>query len=336
MPPAGPFPAVSPLPDVLRLLAVPAFGWLAWRDRRTRRIPKRAWYPLGALAALVIGIEAVGVLGSPPPVARLYLVRVAISVGLLVPMAYLFFRIGGFGAADAKAFVVLAVLFPVYPRLDLGPMVLPVVRAPLGVFSLTIVTDAVLVGALYPLALTVRNGLAGRFSPAMPVGLPVRTGTLLATHGKLLETPSGLTTRGLDLDALRMYLRWRGLALADLRSRPAAYRAPDSLPRRPNPPTDGAVDPEADPLPGDGPPKYDMTGVGADDPWAAAAFVEDVGPVYGTTPERLRDGLDIVASADRVWVSPGLPFLVPLFAGLLVALTAGDVLFALLSTVGLI
>ena len=326
---------MPPLPDVLRLLAVPAFGWLALRDVRTRRIPKRAWYPLGALGVLAVGIEVGGLLGSPPAVVRLYLVRVSFSVGLLVPMAYLFNRFGGFGAADAKAFVVIAVLFPVYPRLDVGPVVLPAVHAPLGVFSLTVVTDAVLVGAIYPVALALRNGLAGRFSPAMPVGLPVRTEALLTTHGKLLETPSGHTTRGLDLDALRMYLRWRGLALADLRSRPSAYRDPASLPGRPNPPTDGAVDRGADPAPGADPPEYGGTDR-VDDPWAAAAFVDDVGAVYGTTPDRLRDGLDVVADADRVWVSPGLPFLVPLFAGLLVALTAGDVLFALLSAAGLI
>jgi preflagellin peptidase FlaK len=37
-----------------------------------------------------------------------------------------------------------------------------------------------------------------------------------------------------------------------------------------------------------------------------------------------------------VWVSPGLPFVVPMFVGLLLALTYGDLLFGLLGAVGLV
>ena len=64
----------------------------------------------------------------------------------------------------------------------------------------------------------------------------------------------------------------------------------------------------------------------------AEAFLAD-GDSYGTTPGELRDALETVATRDRVWVSPGLPFLVPLFVGLGVALTYGDVLAVLLARV---
>ena len=37
-----------------------------------------------------------------------------------------------------------------------------------------------------------------------------------------------------------------------------------------------------------------------------------------------------------MWVSPGLPFLVPLFVGLLVALTYGDVLFGIVRALGMV
>jgi preflagellin peptidase FlaK len=36
-----------------------------------------------------------------------------------------------------------------------------------------------------------------------------------------------------------------------------------------------------------------------------------------------------------VWYSPGLPFIVPMFGGLLISLTAGDVLIWLLGLAGL-
>lgn len=44
----------------------------------------------------------------------------------------------------------------------------------------------------------------------------------------------------------------------------------------------------------------------------------------------------MLTDADRetVWLTPGIPFLVPMFVGLLVALTYGDVLFALLRRLG--
>ena len=37
------------IPDLLRLVAVPAFAWVAYRDIETRRVPNRTWYPLPAL-----------------------------------------------------------------------------------------------------------------------------------------------------------------------------------------------------------------------------------------------------------------------------------------------
>jgi preflagellin peptidase FlaK len=64
-------------------------------------------------------------------------------------------------------------------------------------------------------------------------------------------------------------------------------------------------------------------------------FLNDIdGSAYGTSPEVLRAGLDALVERDRVWISPGIPFLVPMFLGLLVAFTYGDVLFAVLTWLG--
>ena len=56
----------------------------------------------------------------------------------------------------------------------------------------------------------------------------------------------------------------------------------------------------------------------------------------GTTSERLREGLERVSTEDALWVSPGLPFLVPLFGGLVLALTYGDALTVALRALGLV
>jgi len=338
--PGGVFPVTTA--DVLRLLAVPAFGWVALRDYRTRRVPKRAWYPLLALGVVALLVDVTAVTGRPGS-SRLFSVRVGFSL-VLAALAYLFYRLGAFGAADAKAVATLAVLFPTYPSYDLAGTALPLVASNVGVFSLSVLTDGVLVGALYPLAIGVRNALAGRLSAAMFLALPVRRSALLATHGKLMESESGFTLSGLDLDALRMYLRWRGIALSEVCANPGAFRNPKTLPADPNPPSGGAVDPDADPHPSGAPSAGsdgtypDPTAVDdGEDPWGAAAFLDSIdGSAYETDPETLREGLNLIAERETVWISPGLPFLVPLFAGLLVALTYGDVLFGIMAALGFV
>ncbi|MFW6449336.1 MAG: prepilin peptidase, partial [Halobacteriota archaeon] len=135
--------------------------------------------------------------------------------------------------------------------------------------------------------------------------------------GRLLETPDGFDRRGLDLDALRMYLNWRDATVADLRSDPARFR--ERGPDDPGDPGDGAI----------------ADGGAVDDPWAAEAFIEAVGhEPYGTSAETLRQGLELIATRDRVWYSPGIPFVALLALGLAVALGFGDIYSVLLAAVG--
>lgn len=330
---------LATIPDLLRLLAVPVFAWVAWRDVETRRVPHRTWLPLAALAVLTLGWDALVALNGTPFETRAFLIRAAVSLGFVAPLSYGFWWVGGFGGADAKAFIVIAALFPTYPAYELAGWAFPIQPTLLGVFSMTILTNTVLVAATYPLALLVRNALAGRFSPASLVGIPVDREAIPRTHGRLLETPAGLSRGGLDLDALRMYLRWRGLTLPALVADAERYRDPATLPAEPNEPGDGAVG--AEPPAGTTTPSPEQTlsedGGAVDDPWGADAFLADIDHgAYGTTSEQLREGLDVLVAEESVWVSPGMPFLVPLFVGLLVALTYGDLLFGLLGAFGLV
>jgi len=342
---------LASVPDLLRLLAVPVFGYVAWRDVRTRRVPNRTWYPLAGLAVVLLAWEAFELLGGATYAfeQRLFAIRLAVSLGVVAPLAYLFWRLGGFGGADAKAFFVLAVLFPTYPHYTLPAVglpvaTLPVVETTVGVFSLTVLSNTVVVGLVYPLLLAGRNVLRGQLSPAMFVGRPIRARAAIEEYGSILAvpdrglladlSPAGLRAyfawRGLDLDALRMYLQWRGASLEALRAEPDRYRDPASLPDEPNPPGDGAIAT-------DGGTALSRTTAASADPWGAEAFLADIrGNAYGTDPETLREGLETLVREDVVWISPGIPFLVPLFGGLVVALTYGDVLFALFGLAGLV
>ena len=350
-------------PDLLRLVVLPVLGWTAWRDVETRRVPTRTWYPLVGLGLLLLAWDAVGHLSLATSADVLFFVRVAISLFLVAPIAYGFWWIGGFGGADAKALITIAILLPTFPTYYFLGFALPEVVTTLGVFSMTILTNTVLLAAAYPLALGVRNVLDGevRF-PVSFLGTRVDVADLREAHGRFYETPDGFSRNGLDIDALRMYLRWRGLALDELRADPERFRDPGSVGETYDP-TDGAVDFGGDGVSdGSANPSEEATGVesdggvsperdgevsaesnggdpgvaaDADDPWAAGAFLDDIeGSAYGTTPEKLRGGLDIVSEQEEVWISPGIPFLVPMFVGTLVAFTYGDIVFGALGALG--
>lgn len=343
---------VGSVPDLLRLIVVPVLGYAAWRDVRTRRVPNETWLPLAGLGVVLLGYETLVRLPVAGVTDRWFLVRVALSLGFVVPVAYGIWWLGGFGGADAKALMTLAVLLPTYPTYYLPAVALPLERTTLGVFSMTVLTNTVLAGLAYPLVLGVRNALAGDRSPVMFLGRRVSVERLPTSHGRLFETREGFTRSGLDLDALRMYLRWRETTLANLRAAPDAHRDPASVGATRDP-GDGAVawdGPDGGAGEGDGtaPATVDAGGSGGadgsgddggtpdDDPWAAAAFLASVeGNAYGTTPATLREGLETIVERDVVWISPGVPFLVPTFVGLIVALTYGDILFGLLSAAGL-
>lgn len=321
------------IPDLFRLLAVPVLTWAAISDLRTRRVPNRTWVPLLALGGLLLAGDLLARHGEPG--FALFLVRVALSLLLVGGLSMGFWFLGGFGGADAKAFATLAVLFPTYPTYVLGDRVLPVVTTDIGVFSLSILTNAVLIGAGYPLALWVANARFGRIGPLAFVARPVPVAGIERRHGTLLDTDGSFTRSGLDLDALRMYLRWRRLDLDRLRGRPA-LADPETLPETPGEPTDGAVTVESPTENSEATTSLDPPAPAAEDRWAADVFLEAVGSAYGTDPEELRSALDRLVRADRVWVSPGIPFIVPTVIGLVVALTIGDLLFFLLGVAGFV
>ena len=336
------------LPDLLRLLVVPVFAWAAIRDVRTRRLPNRLWPPLYLFGALLLVWEAVSLWPFAGFDGRIFLVRAAISLLFVAPLGYAFWYLGAFGGADAKAMIALAVVFPTFPAYEVAGVTLPLVDTQLGVFSLTILTNTVLIGLAYPVGLAALNLVRGEASSSMFFARPVATDSLPDRHGRLFEDPDGPARGGLDLDALRMYLRWRGLTLADLRHDPEGLRDPDSVGEtfdptdggtHVGPRTDGgravedaAPDGEANDAAGAADRDRDF-----DDPWAAERFLDDIDHgAYGTDAGTLRDGLDVVAHEDGVLVSPGMPFVVPMTLGLVVSLTYGDALFALLGALGLV
>lgn len=304
-------------PDALRLLALPVFVWVAVVDVRTRRIPRDVWIPLALLGLVTLAWDGLRAADAGGGVwVYDFLLPVATSIGFVVPLAYCFWWMGGFGGADAKALLVLAILYPMVPAYTVGSVTVPIESGPHGAFAFIILVNAVLLGVVVPLGLALWNARRGQVGVRAFVARQIDIDRVPTAHGRLLE-PDGSVFGGVDLDAVRMYCRWRGITLAELRERPDHHRDPDSIPEDPNPPTDGRVT--------DG-------GQSVDDPWGARAFLTDIeGSAYGTDAPSLRRGLETLVSDETVWVSPGMPFLVLVLGGLVVALVYGDVPAAVLS-----
>lgn len=301
-------------PDLLRLTVIPILFFAAYRDIRTRRVHSMIWWPLLIVALIALTWAGIRAYGTGGLVWEQWWLRVLLSVGFLVPLAWIFWQLGAFGLADAKALAVLALLFPTIPNITVGTITLPLFEQSLGIFSMSILTNAVLLGLVFPIYLALENLRRGAIRPAMFVGRPARWDTLERRHGRLLEGVTDSTRRGVDLDALRMYLRWRRCSLADIRAEPSTLRDPESLPSTRGQPGDGRVATDG--------------GIGqTEDPWAARTFVESFEAPYGTRPEELRGALERIATQEHLWISPGIPFLVLIVLGLVLALTAGD-LFA--------
>ncbi|WP_435359822.1 prepilin peptidase [Haloarchaeobius sp. DFWS5] len=368
-------PLEATIPDILRLLTVAVFGYLAYTDIKTRRVDKLTWVPLTALGVVLLALDYQQAVAAGGSDWRLFVITTTISVGFVVSLAYLFHFLGAFGGADARALMTLAVLFPSWPVFELAGTQFPLATEQgVGVFSFTVLTNAVICGIAYPGLLAVRNALKGQLGKRMFVAIAIPWSAVPTTHGKmLLDRDSSLRKRienllyprasGLDLDAVRMYLRWRGLTLSEVRADPERFRDPESLPDDPNDPTDGAVhrapdwadetrdvatDGGEDAAAAD---EFDAVDESADsteaedespeaaepavDEWGADAFMNDIeGDAYGTSPERLRLGLEKLVTDDELWVTPGIPFLVPLFLALVVGFVYGDVVVSGLSALG--
>lgn len=306
------------------LVALVTFGVAALSDIESRRVKNILWVPAFAIGLILLALRGGMVLDAPQQEQMILAIRISISLGFIIPLALAFWYTGLFGGADARALIVLAILLPQYPSdaVVIAGMSFPLLEPTVGIFSISALTNGLLLTAAYPLWLYARNTLNGEFTTLwafVAIRLPVSS--LPTTHGKLVQTPDTMTFHGLDLDALRMYLQWRGIDLTDLHEQPHLYR--NHPPTDPQPVGDGRI-PNTDTLLTDGG-MNELQCV--DDDWCAEAFLDEYS-AYGTDPQTLRDGLDLIADADSVWVTPGIPLIVSFFLGIVTAALIGDILAA--------
>lgn len=280
-----------PPTDALRLIfALAIFGYASLLDIRERRVPHRVWYPLVLVALVAFAADLIY------KDTDIILTLASISIAFGVLFGYGFYYMGTFGGADRYALVVLAMVFPTYPEFIL-PLVgeLPVVVSETPIFVLAILGNAVILGVFYPLRIFVLNVIErNKANPVlMFLARKVRVEELHHHFGRIIEHPD----RGVSLSRTGVLSYGGGVTDIDFIRDYVEWRGVNSL--------KDVKDPKL------------------------GEFVEES---EWTTTDVEGDEAELrkLASRDEIWISPGIPFIVPITAGLVLALTLGDLLYLVL------
>jgi len=206
----------------------------------------------------------------------------ALAFGVTSGFALLLFYMGGFGGADSKALMCIALSLPFFPAVLLSPL-LGAGLSPLSrfVFPITVLSNSVLIAAASGLYLLLRN-VASRLKTGKPV-----------FEGTLAKEPLGkrilvlITGHRVPLSTLEA--KWHVYPMEDI--------AQDGV--------EGTLQRKLMIVPRD---------EGRNDVVARLKKAADAGKIDG-----------------KVWATPGLPMLIFVTVGLIIALTLGDVVWLLIS-----
>ena len=91
--------------------------YASWSDYKTREVSNKVWVTFGPVALALTGLQFLVFSTQPFELIITYISSFAITSGLALAVFY----VGGFGGADAKAFMCIALALPIYPHSLLVP-----------------------------------------------------------------------------------------------------------------------------------------------------------------------------------------------------------------------
>lgn len=311
--------------DAIRIIAGVVLLGLATKYDilNNREIPDWIWNALISVGAIMFAIH---VFFSTIPLQLS--VGFVVNVGVAILIGWFAYIFGFFGGADTKAITAIAVTFPVIPMLQI-----PVISLAIPMFSIpraippwdlvlplpiiVILTNAALVGLVFPLVLIGRNlynGLDEKqrvislFSNTIEVNeLSESPGTIVDKHiypvyggsSSGLREYLDLSRNGLSYTFFEEYLKW--------------YRN-----------------------------KYDESAEISSVPWRLNEFFDDLGVEdsqdFSSNPlaesiEDVESSLTLLQEQEEVHVTPAFPYLVALSFGTFLTLFIGDLLFIIVVNV---
>jgi preflagellin peptidase FlaK len=264
--------------DTARIaLTVIFLVYASWRDYKVREVSDKVWIVFAPIA-LALSLATFFLYDISQ------LTHFGISVGITVGFALLLFYTGGFGGADSKAFICIAFALPFFPTSIITPLFNEGI-SPLSqiIFSITILSNSVLVAALSALYLLLRN-LAKRIIS----GQDLFEGTLSKESiGKKILVL--ITGQKFSLDVLKA--KWHIYPMEDAEE----INNTNQLERK------------------------------------LVIVPKDEG--REEILERLSKASQAGKIGSMIWATPGLPMLIFVTAGVMLALTVGDLVWLLVAAI---
>ena len=249
-------------------MALAFLFYASWKDNETREVSNTVWV---VFAPLAFGLTFAEVYFFQPSQLPIY----GICFAFTAMFAIIIFYAGGFGGADAKALMCIALVLPFFPSSLFTPLfgVSPTQQA---IFPLSIFSNSVLLAALMTFVMLGYN-----------VVWHVRTGRRLF-EGKYENGSVGrkilVLITGYRASIQKLKDKWHIYPLEDITDKPE-----NSLNRK------------------------------------LIALPKDEG--REGVVQRLDNAIREGKIEDGVWASPGLPFLIFITAGLVLALSLGDIVW---------
>ncbi|MBP1910577.1 A24 family peptidase C-terminal domain-containing protein [Methanolobus bombayensis] len=241
--------------ELLKVLAcMPFLLYSCYSDIKTRRVSNDVWFMMFGVGFIFIMYDLM-TYGLP------YLMRNVLSFLFIFAFVYILFQLGAFGGADAKILMVISLIIPTFPTIEIGSTSLPVNGVPfINLFAFSVFGNSVILTVIVPIGLFLYN---------------------------LIKNPSE--------SLKRPHYMFIGYLTPISKLQKGHFRMLDSYSR-----TKDGVD-------------FRFTRSGT----------EITSEVISELKKLQQEG----KVKDGVWITPGLPFMIPITAGFLTAVIFGDLIF---------
>lgn len=138
--------STTPPQTLLRLLTIPVFAWIGWKDYQTRRVSNAYWPPLLGIGVACIAADALTI--TNPTYWNALTTALVLTVTVVAPALMFAWYSGNLGGADVKGIVTLAVVIPVTPGYYTTNITTAIPDTPIFIFAVLLNLAVLLIGTL--------------------------------------------------------------------------------------------------------------------------------------------------------------------------------------------
>ena len=256
------------------ILSLLFLSYASWSDYKTREVNNTVWILFAPPAFALTFIEIL-LYESAQLTPRL--ISYGVCFGLTATFAVILFYAGGFGGADAKALMCLAIALPFYPSSTLSPLSGEVSPTSQLFFPVTIFSNSVIL-VLVPVFWMISRNVWWRYN----------------TRKRLFQ---GEQTKESIGKKILVFITGYKMPISNLKEKWHIYPLED-------------IDENSE------------------SGFKRKLMVMPKDEGRNNVVDRLEKAVNTGVIEDHVWASPGLPMMIPIILGLIVALFLGDIVWS--------